>query len=564
MTPKRQLRNRKRIKAPRRFEDADIDTSSPRQEAEESSEESPELVEEIYKTPKPKQSKSKQPAYHGKVIEFNPNLPPAAFPTLDHPDYVHNGGTVAIDLESGLQNREPKLADFDAINTGLLDRGSHGEIFDPTEHQPTMTSTTPGFVRQGSPAVMQPSIRVQREPGASVPSTMYGEPTDNGPRNPIWVSNMARMEAAGKMSDLDRIALDMEDSDEGDADARPAKVAKTTSIPEFPAWDDLTAAHKLRLADVLAEPEGEAPVNLTLVMHQLRLSSSQQMELVELLIQRNDRMERENANEQRLQDQTQRILLQGGHLSQAAYHQLVERNIYGAIGEDDHHQSDDTEAKQARAYLRYCGFDPALVAGSWDVPPISNAASETEPEPAQSKTRANISSTAAPAAPSPSEDPPSPRPAMSTRSQQASCVTDSRLGIISKHSQGGLPQHRPVPAYALNAQHSPAVPLSKVPERSFPIKPGNKSDISRDPAPRAIDNALPKSRGASSLLPREREEHSLPTGSHSPVTEDWFQSSGSANAEESAPGGIFGAVANADSVNKKKRKKDAALVGLNF
>lgn len=599
MSPRRpNLRNRKRIKAPRRFEDAAIVASSPRQESHEASEESSELEEEIYKSPKPKKSKSKPHAYHGKATEFNPNLPPAAFPTLDHPDYVHNGGNIAIDLESGLQSQGPKLADSEAINTGFLGRGCHNEDSDPTKHQLTMTSITPGFTRRGPPAIMQASITAQKGPRASAPSSIYGEPTDNGPRNRIWASNMARMEEAGRMNDLDRIILEMDTSDEEDADARPRKLARTASIPEFPDWDDLTVAHKLNLTDAIAElPEHPTPVELTKVMHQLRLSVSQQNELAELLIQRQDRMAREEANEQRLQEQTKEILLQGGHLSQSTFHQLVEANLYGTINDDDHLQTNLMELKKARAYLRYCGFDPALADDSWEVPSISNAASGTKAGPAQSKPMANLSSTASQAAPSSSEGPFSRRPAVFNPSQQASYPTDPRLGLVPKHGQGALPQHRPVPAHALIAQHSPAAPLSKVPVQSFRINPGSKSgdlharyqgtsrmpqstlpalpvqqNVSIGPAPRAIDNALPKSRSASSSLPTPQEEHSSPAGSRSPVRKDslaarrnhTLQRSGSPNAEESASHAIGGTVGNADSVNKKKRKKDAALVGLKF
>lgn len=531
MSPrKRHLRNRKRIKGPRRFEDADVITSSPLQELHEESEASSELEQEIYESPKPKKPK---PAYHGEVIEFDPNLPPAAFPTLDHPDYVHNGGNIPIDFEShlsGLQSQEPGLAGSEGINSGSLGRSRHHEEIDLTGNHPTMTSTTADSTLRGSQTVMQTSMEVQKQRRAFMPTSIYGEPTDNGPRNPIWASNMALMEEAGRMSDLDRNILEMVTSDEEDGAARPTKLARTDSTPEFPAWDDLTVAHKLDLADTI----GELYPDPSQVMHQLRLSVSQKEELVELLIQRQDRAAREEANQQRLQQQTKDALLQGTRLSQTVFHQMVEENLYGAISEDDHLQTNLKELKKARAYLRYCGFNPARANGSWDVPSISNAATGTQSRPAQSKPKASRSSIAAQTPPRPSEGPFSRRPALLTPSQPASHPPDPRLGLLQQHTQGAMPQHRPTPAHALIAQHSPAAPLSKVPLQTFRVAPGNQSG---DPS-RSIDSSAPRG---------------LPTAQRNGES----QGSGNHNVGAAAPQGTGGIVENGDSDNKKKRKKGA-------
>ena len=279
MAPRRpHLRNRKKIKAPRRFED-EQNITSPRQESHQETDESSELEEEIYESPNPRKPKSRRPAYCGEVIEFNPNLPPAAFPTLDHPDYVHNGGNVTVDLEphfSGLQSPESRLSGFEGINLDALGSNCRLKEMDRTEDDPTTRSTTADLTHSASQSVLQDSMTVEKQTQGSMLSSMYGESTDNGPRNPIWVSNMARMEEAGKMSDLDRIMLEMETSDEEDASdeeitaARSPNLARTASILEFPAWDDLTVAHKLDLADAIAEIYPA----LTQVIHQLRLSSS--------------------------------------------------------------------------------------------------------------------------------------------------------------------------------------------------------------------------------------------------------------------------------------------------
>lgn len=575
MSPRRpHLRNRKRIKAPRRFEDADVITSSPRQESHEESEASSELEEEIYQSPKPKKPKPKPRAYHGQVIEFNPNLPPAAFPTLDYPDYVHNGGNVPIDLEShlsGLQSQEPELVDSEEITPFTSGRSCHREKIVLIGNHPTMTSTTADSALPGSQIVTQTSIKAQKQRRANIPTSIYGESTDNGPRNPIWASNMARMEEAGRMNDLARNILEMAPSSEEDeaeedvamedAAGRPTKLARTDSIPELPAWDDLTVAHKLDLADAVAEfyPDPRQ------VMHQLRLSLSQKKELVELLIQRQERAAKEKANQQRLQEQTRDALLQGKRLSQPTFHQMVEENLYEDISEDDHLRTSFKELKKARAYLKYCGFDPALADEIWDVPPMLSAARPARP--AQSKPKASLTSTAAQTPPRLSEGPFSRRPALLTP-QQYSYPPDPRLGLLQQQTQGAMPQHRPTPAQALIAQHSPAAPLSKVPLQSFRIPPGNgNGGLSARSQGRAgvqqpTRPALPTGpRVTRPALPQE--EHSLPAGSHSPTPRrlpseprnQERQSGGNPNGGAAASQGTGGVVEDQDSVNKKKRKK---------
>ena len=591
MSPRRpHLRNRKKIKAPSRYEDADYTTSPLRQESIEESEESSELDEEIYESPKIRKPKYRRPAYRGKVTEYNPNLPPVAFPTLDHPDYVHNGGNVAIDLEShllGFQDQEPRLSGSKAINPASLDRGCRPETIDLTGDLPTMTSATANSAQWGSQSVLQNSITAQKQPQGSMLSNMYGESTDNGPRNPIWASNMARMAEAGRMSDLDRIMLEMESSDEEDAAARPTNLSRTASSLVFPAWDDLTVAHKLDLADSIAQLYPD----LTQVMHRLRLSLAQNEELGELLTQRQDRVAREEANQQRLQKQTREVLLQGEPLSQSTFRQMVEESLYGDINENDHLQTNLMELKRARAYLKYCGFNPALADNSWDVPSISNVRSNKNPRPAQSKPKASLSSIAAQVPPSPSDGPYSQRPALFTPSRESPYLPDTRSELEQQHTQDVRSQYRPTPALALIAQHSPAAPLSKVPLQSFrvaaassrgdlrarflsttrPTSPPRpslsalqaQSNASTETDRGATNQALPKASGAISLPRNPQKENSLPVSLHAVAPKGlpiapWnqnHQSTADSNAGTCAPPGNSGNVDNSDPANKKKRKK---------
>ena len=572
---RRHLRDRKKIKAPTRYEDTGNSTPSPHQESNEESEGSSEIEEEIYKWPEPRKPKPKKSAYRGKVIEYNPNLPPAAFPTLDHPDYVHNGGNIPFNLDShlsGLRSRDASQSDSEASTPDPLGRDCPGEEIDVTGKNPAMISAT---------ADKQTSTNEQRRSRTSMPSSIYGEPTDNGPRNPTWLSNMARMEEAGRMSELYRNILDMETSDEEDAATRPAKPARTVSSLEFPTWDDLAVAHKLDLADTIGELDPDA-TDVFEVMNQLRLSVSQKEELTELLIERKDRAATEEANQQRHSAQTKDVLLQGGHLPQSAFHQMVEENLYGTISENTPLQTNLMELKKARAYLRYCDFDTALADQGWDVSSIPNAPSDTIPRRAQKKAQESLPTTAAHTPPSPLGTSSSRQRPVHTPSQQASYPADPSLRPLQ--------QFRPTSAHALIAQHSPAAPLSKVPVQAYRVAPSIQSGEERSkyqatvriPQPTlpassnqpsastgadlpAINNTLLEVRGASSRLPTTQEEHSLPAESFFLAPEGLPTSrkgqTGQWSEEcylgKSAPQGMVVLLGNGDSVNKKKRKRGA-------
>ena len=587
MSPRRpHLRNRKKIKAPRRLEDEyEYDNTSPtcQESPEEVSEESSELEEEIYESPKPRTPKSKkQPAYRGKVIEFNPNLPPAAFPTLDHPSYVHNGGTVAVNLEPhSLGSESQELTVFEATNSDSLGRGSHPEETVLTGNVPVPTPTTANFTHRNSPSVMQRSEKGQKQARGNMPSSMRGRPNDNGPQNPIWASNMARMVEAGKMSDQDRIMLEMETSDEEDiATDKRSKLARKDSNPKYPAWDDLTITHKLDLADTIAELYPD-PVH---VMHQLRLNPSQKEELVDLLIQRQDRAAGEEANQHKFMNQTKEMLLRGEPLPQSKFHQMLEEHLYKNIWEDHHIQTNLMELKKARAYLGRCGFDPALADSNWDVPSISNVA---EPRPAQ-----------APLSSSEAGESSSSRPALAASFQKGPHLPDPhpKLGQ-QQQSQALASQYRRNPA--VHAQQSPLARLSSVPiesHRAVPLPPNGRQSSedlrsiyqkrmmraaqqhksssnlsvvqSNNTLSSAGDNRPKASAGASSQVPLNDRQPvkplSVPGPSHAlahrggpPIAQanQHHQSSTDSNAGTSAPQGQSAITENKELANKRKRKK---------
>lgn len=78
--PSYTLRNRSELRAPRKFDD-------PEEEHREVSYKEPDVDQELYRMSPPISSGTK---YRGTIVPFNPNLPPAAFPTLDHLGKVHD------------------------------------------------------------------------------------------------------------------------------------------------------------------------------------------------------------------------------------------------------------------------------------------------------------------------------------------------------------------------------------------------------------------------------------------------------------------------------------------
>ena len=272
---------------------------------------------------------------------------------------------------------------------------------------------------------------------------------------------------------------------------------------------------------------------------------------------------------------------------------MVEENLYEHIHENDHIQTNLMELKKARAYLRYCGFDPSLADAGWDVSSVSNVVSSTDPGPVQSGPEAGIPNIAAQTLPGPSEGPFSRRPSLFTSSQEASYPPDPRSGLLQKQAEGVVSQYRPTPAHALIAQHSPAAPLSKVPAQSYRINPGSqvgdlrskdqgrlripqpslsalqaRSNASTNIDQRTIYKRLLRASGTSSIPPSLDEETALPVALDSvapkglPPAENKQERQSRANAKAEAkavaPTKPRGIVKNRDPADKKKGKKKAA------
>lgn len=514
------LRNRKRIKAPRRYEDELVttNTSSPCQESDEETDASSELQEERYSSPKPR-SRSRLAAYRGPVIEFNPNLPPAAFPTIDCPSQASSAEHLNTYLKSlprrisskALSEQDAALAPAKPRKDPTSSGRYHASKLSVSD--PNMTLASARHLSRAPQPRIRPSITVH-ENGPDPRPSIYGGPRDNGPLNPLCASNMDRLEELNHMKQDDRFILDcMTSEDEDDARGRSTKVTQTAS--NVPTWDDLSIAHKLDLADTVAEIYSDA----THVMQQLQLNPLQKKELTDLLIQRQDRLAREKANREKLQEETEKALLsRKGRLSQTTYHNMVEQILYATIAEgDDHLQTTLSELRNARAYLQSCGFDPNLLNDTWGTPSISDVPATERSKAAtnRSEGRPTIS------VPQASTD----LPNQNTSSHATQATYTPHVSDPLRRNPGhpqcldhGTTLMRPITPSKSQATRSPPASLSKVPSQMYRVAP---SGISRVPV-----TALPtgskafatqRSKLGSNSVRQGRNASTLPTPPEEPT-----------------------------------------------
>lgn len=143
-------------------------------------------------------------AYCGKITQHNPNLGPAAFPTLD---------PRCIALHHAQKRRT------------LIPSSSHSSLSTPVpSHQnpinETVTAVETGLIRDFHQMRPQQSHMLSQERKAA-------PHTDNGPGNPIWEANMKLMEKLGSRTEEEEFMAEMETSDEEDAPTQPRVTVRT-------------------------------------------------------------------------------------------------------------------------------------------------------------------------------------------------------------------------------------------------------------------------------------------------------------------------------------------------
>lgn len=189
--PAMQLRNRHERKAPRRYVE-ELELTREEQEGAQSQKTTTNLP--------------KRGTYRGPVIEFNPDLSPAVFPTLDPRE-----SNFAQDSSHAhhTQNTQHNFSD------GPSSPSPH-----PEEHRPS--SEAAQNMSNGNRRTHGFDPRLFREFRPPNPNNLdmipFGGPeiydTSNGPHNPVWSDNMRRMEVVNNMDEYEIEAANMATSDE--------------------------------------------------------------------------------------------------------------------------------------------------------------------------------------------------------------------------------------------------------------------------------------------------------------------------------------------------------------
>jgi hypothetical protein len=496
------LRERNDIKAPKRFDDDDYG-SSPRKTSthedspkEKKSRKSPQLEQLRWPSP-PRIRSTKKDIYRGPITEFNPNLPPAAFPTLDvsqpSPPISNQDQDVNQDnIHSGLP-----VSDLSDEDYSISGNGPHQRV-----NSQTMFST-PARTPSGSTRPRSSTSITIDSPTGLAPTDGLG-PSDNGSQNPTWAKNMKKIGELGRRTGFDWTMAEMETSDEGEQPTKAAEAKVST-------WDDLTITHKLDLAGTILEQyPKEKPEQ---IMARLRLNGKQAAALTELLLKCQKRKREEETSAKQLRDHTQEKMLSGERISETGYRDILEQTIYRHVGEEDHLQTTPSEVAKAKAYLEYCGFKSSLLDDTW-ARPVSGSATPKS-QSSDSHPNAHATRDVAHSSDGSANDTSSQIPVKSTPVRQPANPFLPRHGQVQHNSNGAPPRHRPTAAEMI-AAHSSPVAAHLVPSREFPVASARprSSLASRPQNPtaehaQATKSALPKAPNLSTLLPNPPEEPTL-------------------------------------------------------
>lgn len=220
------FRNRDEIRAPSRLDD-------PEHEYRKAIYREPDIDEELYRL-SPSRVNNRRP-----LIQFNSNLPPAAFPTLDDPKLASYQRPQPI--EDKISSAESSIAGNPQIGTNVHNgrNGRNGRTSHfPEENAPLTIDEELTFSRARTPTsrdfvrMRSTSNHSSRRTTCKYPAFFRGlRPQHDGTAESILEDNQRRMYAAGKLTSFDRNMLEMMSSDEEDEeDAREQQEQEVTHI----------------------------------------------------------------------------------------------------------------------------------------------------------------------------------------------------------------------------------------------------------------------------------------------------------------------------------------------
>ncbi|KAL4873778.1 hypothetical protein BDV12DRAFT_192220 [Aspergillus spectabilis] len=286
-----------------------------------------------------KKTNTQTPRY----IDYNPNLPPAAFPTLDRPR-----GPVS-ETQDG-----DNAAEETGGNKDMRRKAKRRNTRASLDNLSMLTKSTPD----------------QKEVFGT--SSLEDIPVDeldnymasNGEHNPVWASNMTRMASAGQDSMLEG----MEDSDLDETMEGASESSSAT--PPDPTWTDLSPQLQVEIFLNLLQNH-----SYPTACRMLDLTAEEHKAVQELLIRRYKQADAEDLQLQSMRAKQMRELLKIDNSSrtQNIPHQLVFRKVTRqtfrklteAIDTDiDFFCCESSELNTARTFLRKLRIEPKF-AGSW-------------------------------------------------------------------------------------------------------------------------------------------------------------------------------------------------------
>ncbi|KAL8706798.1 MAG: hypothetical protein Q9201_000224 [Fulgogasparrea decipioides] len=327
---------RKSVKAPRRYED---------EQAEEA--DHPERI-----------SPAKVPshlAYRGQVIPYNPNLPPAAFPTLDtrQPNPAREN-----QLRATRENNHPIHRNGQTQYNAPLDLPSQSQqpSFHNRQDAQRFTQQPAGLEGTVTPASC---LHSPQHPHMALPGERPRPHTDNGPGNPIWEMNMNLMAELGRTAE-EEVMAEMETSDEDEATPRPKR--KTDINAQCPKWDEIALALRIDMIHAVGGEDNQVVQSC----RRLRLTDAQQETMIEELHRHYEREAAEEANIAEHQRQVHEALLSGRRTgTQEAFQASLSTNLYKDLDREDTIATPGDLAS-ARSYLIWCGLDTVALDGWGD------------------------------------------------------------------------------------------------------------------------------------------------------------------------------------------------------
>ncbi|KAL8951998.1 MAG: hypothetical protein Q9222_002066 [Ikaeria aurantiellina] len=194
---------------------------------------------------------------------------------------------------------------------------------------------------------------------------------DNGPGNPIWEANFAKIRKVGDRTDEDWVIAEMETSDEDESapqangcQANGRKPHTGKGSLQCPIWEDIPA--QLRI-DMVHEASGEDTA-VGPALRRLRLSPAQSVDMEEILRQYYKQRDLKEASEddkiKRHQQLMNEILLSGysrDYSSAEGFRAVLDAGLYSGLDGTYDAPVSCQDVDKARAYMEFCGLGSSFL-----------------------------------------------------------------------------------------------------------------------------------------------------------------------------------------------------------